>query len=725
MMTYHERIEYLRNQKSLQTQEKMRKWGYMNEDDYGNVVPPEDYHFEVEYNDTENKTFYGAAAWAKNFKRLLETHPVFVEPQDALAGKWMMILQRMRPFESAVSFRNMEMAPIFSYEDLKSEQEKYGIVSGIGKMHHFAPDFQIGLSLGWDGIRNKIEVYKKIHRDEEARELYEAEPLVLDGIALWMTHTTEEIARQKKNQTDPEMREHLCKLERMNRKLIHDPPETFHEACQYLVWINMLNRTYNRAGAGCQLDVILLPYYLKDIQKGILSREEAEFILACLLMNDPQYYQIGGPDEDGNDVTNELSYLILEAAHLAKTTINLTIRVNRDIPERLLRRGIEILLEDKKAYPRFSGSETLVEGFMRSGYPASLARKRIAVGCHWTSLPGLEYTLNDLIKINFAKVFEVAFREYGREPGSPTTEGLYEVFLRHLSKAVLCVAKGIDFHLSHQYLNAPELMLNLLCHGPIERGRDASHGGMPYYNIGVDGAALATVADSFGALEQRVEKERKLTWQECWEAVESNFAGPQGERIRSLLSSSERFGRGGSCGDRWASRISSDFSRMVAENPTPDGWKMIPGLFSWANTINLGEKVGATPNGRLAGNPISHGANPDPGFRKDGAVTAIAKAVAQIQCGYGNTAPLQLELNPTIESGEKGVRILEAVIRSHFDLGGTLININVVRKEDILDAYDHPEKYPDLIVRVTGFTAYFAALSPEFRELVIQRILTE
>lgn len=124
-------------------------------------------------------------------------------------------------------------------------------------------------------------------------------------------------------------------------------------------------------------------------------------------------------------------------------------------------------------------------------------------------MPGLEYTLNDLIKINLAKVFEVAFWEM-MEQGAPSTERLFALYRYHLDLAVQCVAAGIDFHMKNQYRNAPELMLNLFSHGPIEKGLDASHGGMTYYNICVDAADLATVADSFASLQQRIEQEKRL-----------------------------------------------------------------------------------------------------------------------------------------------------------------------------------------------------------------------
>jgi formate C-acetyltransferase len=132
--------------------------------------------------------------------------------------------------------------------------------------------------------------------------------------------------------------------------------------------------------------------------------------------------------------------------------------------------------------------------------------------------------------------------------------------------------------------------------------------------------------------------------------------------------------------------------------------------------------VGATPDGRKAGVPISHGANPSPGFAIDAASLSLATAIAKIQPGYGNTAPMQWELDPTLATGiNQG--IIGAIIRTHFELGGTLINVNIMDRDTILEAHRNPERYPELVVRVTGFTAYFSMLSPQFRQLVVDRLL--
>jgi formate C-acetyltransferase len=175
--------------------------------------------------------------------------------------------------------------------------------------------------------------------------------------------------------------------------------------------------------------------------------------------------------------------------------------------------------------------------------------------------------------------------------------------------------------------------------------------------------------------------------------------------------------------DEWAKKLTDSWVAALRGQEMPAGRQLVPGWFSWARTIEYGAAVGATPNGRRAGEPVSHGANPNPKFRIDGAVTAQSTGIAAVQCGCGNTVPLQLEFDPKLAADEKGVDIVTNLIKTHFDLGGTLININILDGKKLLEAHENPDLHPDLVVRVTGFTAYFANLSPAFRQLVVDRFL--
>lgn len=718
-MRYQQRMARLVERKIQQTSEKLAVLGARDEDDYGLVLPPEGFVPELPVRD-ENGSFAGAYAWGKNFRYLMENHPVYIDPDDALAGRWMFMLSRMR-----LGYKLYRSNFAFDYSDLVPLQEKYDITSGIGKDAHFAPDYEIGLSFGWGGLLDKARTaLEKFGHDPVAKELFEAEIDAIEGIQCLVRHLALAARDRALTEYDRERKQNLIEMAQVCFRLISAPPETLREACQWLALFNMASRTYNRDGAGGQLDELLRPYYERDLAAGRIDDEDAEFYLFCLLLNDPHYYQLGGPGEDGRDMASPLSFLILEAAAKLKSSCNLTIRVHDGMDRRLFRRGVEILLENKLGYPRFSGDKALVAGFMKNGYNAGLARKRIATGCNWMSLPGLEYTLNDVVKINIAKVFEVAFRETA-EGDSPSLEKLEKTYIRHFRIAVETVMKGIDFHLSHQYRNEPELLLNLLSHGPLEKGLDVSHGGAMYYNMAVDGAGLAVVADSFAAVEQFVEEEKSVSWRELAEQLRADFQLPGGEMLRKKLLAGDWFGRGGGRGDRWAVRLTEILDQEVTGKRTPEGYRMIPGWFSWADTVRFGKSVGATPNGRRAHTPISHGANPNPGFRKDNALTAMARAVAAVQPGYGNTAPWQLELDIGYAKTGQAVENLMALMEAHFELGGTLININIVDAEKILAAHANPELYPDLIVRVTGFSAYFTSLSKEFRQLVVDRLIRE
>jgi formate C-acetyltransferase len=205
--------------------------------------------------------------------------------------------------------------------------------------------------------------------------------------------------------------------------------------------------------------------------------------------------------------------------------------------------------------------------------------------------------------------------------------------------------------------------------------------------------------------------------------LKNNFAGA--ERARLMLRSSQRYGSGGTRGDWWAERIAHTYASLVKSSPTPKGYHVIPGLFTHGDILMQGRDLGATPNGRLAGTAISHSTNPDPGFARDGsaAPTAKANAVAATQPGYGNSAPLQLDVDSPLMQETGGIEALEALIKTHNTMGGTLINLNVVSKEKILAAHADPSMYPDLVVRVTGYSAYFHSLSPEYRQQIVDRFL--
>jgi formate C-acetyltransferase len=724
----------LREKKLQQTQEKLSYEGYLDEDDYGRVVPT--FEWNIIPNDLDGN-FYGIDGWTENFCDLMEKHDVFIDPDDAFTGRWMYFMSKMRPKK----YREENLP-----QELKRNIELYQIDAGIGYDQHFSPDYTMGLKLGWRGLLDKINYYKEKnkHLGEETIHFYDCHIRVIKSIQNWIMRHILKLDELIVLEQDPVLKSELKAKKITNEHVLDGKPGTLREALQWIIWFHLASRTFNRDGGGGQLDVLLQDYYKNDLEDGIIDRDAAVYFLGCFLINDPAYWQLGGPDSEGRDQTSDMSYIILDAAEILNVSLYLTHRIQDQMKPALFDRAVRLLVTYQEAWPRFSGDNALVEGFCKLGYSKSLARKRIAVGCNWMSLPGLEYTVNDLFKVNFAKVFEVAWQDMMSRCGfpglignigtyipivkgkttnlceSPSVKLLWDIFLQHLKKAVKATADAIRFHLSMQFTNEVELLLNLLSHGPIEKGLDVSNGGAEYYNLAIDGAGLGTVADSFAALEQRIEREHRLSWEFMNAQLRTSWGTAQGEDIRLMMKTSDHYGAS-SNGDKWALAVSEKFSAFVLEE-SDEKKKFIPGLFSWAKPHILGKAVGATPDGRRYGDPITHGANPSPNFTVDASVLAQSTAIAKIQPGYGNTAPLQLEFDPFLLKDDP-VEIVKALILAHFDMGGTLININIFNKEKLLDANMHPGKYPDLIVRVTGFTAYFCMLTPEFRQLVIDRIL--
>lgn len=713
LFSYDKRIALLRERKVKQTEEKARLGG-ANEDDYGLIVQDK-FNYKLKPNHP-NGSIYGYKAWTENYCAILDSHPIYCDPLDAFVGKGFLFLERLRPADK-------KWNPDYPFDDLKVLFDKYNVISGIDNCHHFTPDLQIGFELGWGGILKKLKEQRELH-DESHHEFYDSEIAVCEAIIRFLKRATNEIRDLAEKENNPYLRENLLEMARVNENTAENPPKTFREAIQWMCWFSMLSRTYNRGSAGGQLDEMLRPYYERDIEKGILTDDEAVFYLACLFLQDSRYFQLGGPDINGKDMTSKISYLCLDAADKINIACNLTIRVHDNLDEEFFKKSVAYLFKNKQGWPRYSSDSALAQGFMKCGYPLELARKRVAAGCHWMCIPGMEYTMNDTVKINLAKVFEVAYYEMMEDKNEkPSSENLWERYKKHLKIAVDATGNGIMHHLKYQTKSQPELILNLFQHGLIEKGVNITDGGANYYNMCVDGSGIAVVADSFAACEQRIEKEEKLTYEQLTKHMQANYEDEDGEYIRNLMQNSERYCGGDTLGDIWAKRVSDLYTMLVRDlNVQHPGINFIPGFFSWSNTIGLGGTVSATPNGRKSKEAINHGANPNGGFRKDGAVSAMCNSIGAIQPGYGNCAPVQLEFDPGIANDEEGIDKMVAMIRTIMNTGNTLLNINIIDAKKILEAHKDPFKYPDLVVRVTGFTAFFAMLSPEFRQLVVDRV---
>ena len=734
--TYQQRIEALRQTKKEHTALKVEMYGHFDTDDHGYIPWPDPVPFEAEPNHPSGGC-YGAKCIGENFRRWLEVHPVYIHPMSSLAGAW--IYRQGIPglagwhLEKDTAKAGPE-TPSYP-RDWKPEDRpthlldlhrKYNTYSpGMGNRNHFGPDMIIGFELGWGGLLKKIRRYRRLNRPLDT-SFYDAEENLVLGVQSWIRRHVEKARETAAKEKNLVIRDNLLEIAEINSYLVDGAPRTFREACQFLAWFQSVDRMWGLGGAMGQLDELLLPYYEDDIAAGRETDESIVWHLSSLFFNDPHYSQIGGQAPDGRDLTSRMSFLILEAMHRIRIPTNIALRVHEDMDQSLLRQALEYMVEDGTGVD-FALSGGLDEGFARNGFPMGLARMRAKVGCNWTALPGFEYSIQDGTRLCLTTPLLLAIDEFVADPAKVRTmDALWEIYAHHLSAVVDAVKEGKDIHMDRHANNHIEIVLNLFCHGPIERGLDASAGGVDIVDLAFDAVGLATVADSFAAVEQRLVEEGLLTWEELAHHLENDYAGA--ERVRLMLNSIPRYGKGGTRADWWAERIADLWTHLVRDTPTPRGrYICVPGLFSHGGTASYGKRLGATPNGRHAGAPISHSADPDPGFLPGGAValTAKANAVAATQSGWGNTTPLQIELDRKLTREMGGIDAVMAFVLTHNRQGGTLINMHILSKEAVVEAHEDPSTHPDLMVRVTGYSAYFNSLSKEYRQPIVDRILAE
>lgn len=712
----NQRIQALRETKFAENKKKLasKKDQCYNTDDHGYIYF-EDFHFKPDL-PKDSDILYGTKCVGENLGRFLKEMPVYIHPQSALAGAWAGFFQDFHPVGIPDFDLPHHLFPI---------HEKYGLTqTGVGGMNHMSPDMEIGLQLGLQGLLDKIRHYKAKNYPA-SRDFYAGHEAVMVGIIDYTKNHLIEAKARGHATNDPWEKENYTQMAQTLENLLTGPPRNFREACQFLAIFQSADRTYFGGGALGQLDELLRLYYEQDIKNETLTDDEVIWILASLFYNDTHYSQIGGQSPDGSkELTSPLSYLILEASHILAIPSNLNVRVFEGSDDKLLRHALTHIMECGTG-AAFSLSKGIEEGFIKQGHPAELARMRAKVGCNWVALPGIEYPLQDVTRLNMAWPFYYALEEVMKE-AVPSMNKLWEYFSYHLSEAVSCLKEGYDWHYEVVSRNTPELVLNLFSHGPIERGLNAAEGGVDILNLNIDGIALATVADSFAAIEQRVVNEERISWSDMYQAVKNNYENA--ENIRLMLKNIPRYGNPDSLALDWAMKIRDEFVTQCVKTPTPKHQlKVVPGMFSHGDVYVYGQVLPATPNGRFAGEAIAHSNDPDPGFATgvmSFSPTLKANAVALTQPGWGNSAPLHLDIDTQMVKDAGGIDALVALIHTHNQMGGTLINLNCITPEKILAAHENPEENLDLVVRVTGYSAFFHSLSKEYRQQVVDRYLS-
>ena len=312
---YDAMIGAIRTTKLEFNDQKLAGWGSWDSDDHG-WIPVEQPEF-TPFTDPETGTCTGPLLIGRSFRAWLGVHPVYIHPSSAVAGAWVSRAPRVGEWKD-------------SPEELEPLWEKYNIRQpGAKGMNHFGPDMSIGLSLGFGGLVEKIRRYRELNAPLDT-SFYDGEEEVVLGMQEFVRRHAEEADRSAAEASDPAERRNYAEIAEMNRWLVDNPPRTLREAVQFLAWFQTFDRMFFFGGAMQQIDTLLLPFYERDVESGVLSGdEEVVWYFVSLLFNDTHYHQIGGPaPADGHDVANPLSFAMLDAMHALGIPSNVAVRLH-------------------------------------------------------------------------------------------------------------------------------------------------------------------------------------------------------------------------------------------------------------------------------------------------------------------------------------------------------------------------------------------------------------
>jgi pyruvate formate-lyase/glycerol dehydratase family glycyl radical enzyme len=535
-----------------------------------------------------------------------------------------------------------------------------------------------------------------------------------------------------------------------------NPPRTFHEALQsfWLTWIAYNLEAASHSEAPGRLDQYLFPSYEKDIREGRITRQEAAELIGLLWVkfnemetikgafvkessqgSQFQDVTICGVDKNGKDATNELSYLMMEAAGQTRLPQPpLYLRYHNLISEDVLVKAVETNRKHGAGIPAFLNDAVSIVTLMKRGITLEDARDYTVSGCIGLGVPNGP-NMDTPFLFNTPKIFELFFnngidpvagKRLGPETGDPrdfrTFDELYNAWMRHFDYVAELAYKVYQIWIlgRSEYQSHP--FSSMLTDDCIKKGKGYSQGGAryPQMNVGFILIGHQNVADGLTAIKKLVFEEKKITMGELLDALAVNFEGK--EELRQMLLSAPKYGNDDDDPDDMFARVSLDVTRNIAQHPDWEGYPMTVMRGGGSGHFWGGMRTGALPDGRKAFEAVADGnLSPVQGMDVKGPTAVILSATRVNQTEYSITTLLNMKLMPSIVQTKEGIKKVATLIKTLFDRGGWHIQFNMVDHEILLEAQKHPEQYRSLVVRVGGYSAYFVELTPEIQNDIITR----
>lgn len=677
--------------------------------------------------------------------------------------------------------------------------------NGIG---HFTVKYEEVLAIGFDGIAAKaktaLSACKPGDADYARRSHFLNAVITSCNAAVTYAHRYAVLALEMaQKEPNSQRKMELLKIAENCAQVPGKPARSFYEACQSFWFVQMLLQTESSGHSISpgRFDQYMYPYYAKDLKEGLITREQAQELIDCIWvkLNDLnkvrdaasaegfagyslfQNLIVGGQNAEGEDATNDLSFMCLEAAlHVMLPAPSLSIRVWNKTPDELLMKAAKVT-RTGIGLPAYYNDEVIIPAMMSRGVTLEDARTYNIIGCVEPQKAGKTDGWHDAAFFNMCRPLEMVFfngEENGVQVGPRTGDvarmktfdefyDAYKTQMNYFIELMVNADNAIDIAHAER---CPLPFQSSMIDDCIGRGKSLQEGGAVYNFTGPQGFGIANVSDSLYAIKQLVFEEKKITLAEWKEALADNYgrgyskqqiedlttqiaknladAGqPVGEkeiaavyqtvaaqgispekkekydRLLEWIEQVPKYGNDIEEADRFARDVAYTYTKPLNQYRNPRGGIFQAGLYPVSANVPLGAQTGATPDGRLANTPIADGIGPASGRDTHGP-TAAVNSVAKIDHGIAsNGTLLNQKFHPSALSGVEGLQKFCAFIRAFFDQKGMHMQFNVVSRETLLDAQAHPDKYRNLVVRVAGYSALFTTLSKSLQDDIINRTM--
>jgi pyruvate formate-lyase/glycerol dehydratase family glycyl radical enzyme len=631
---------------------------------------------------------------------------------------------------------------------------RYYFINESGGIAHLAPDYAKLVRSGTEGIVSEVEgLQQGVAENSDSWHFYEGVKIIAEGLAEFGERYAALSQRMAREEPDPTRRSELLRIAEICQNVPRNAATTFHEALQSVFFAQIAINLESLDNANCpgRMDNYLYPYYANDIRRGVLTRKEAKELVAAFSikmseivpvfseiitcfhggMFSGQVVTVGGTDQDGNDSSNELSLIFLEVMdELRMRQPNYHARVHGNAPETYLNKIFDILSRGSNS-PALYNDDVIVPTMVRNGYAPEDARDYTGVGCVEPVCQGKSFASTDAALFNVPIMLELALNE-GRRFGSLLRSGKKTMSLS-MMKSMEDVKEafetqlrfGIDRLISDlkavEQANAayhPTPFTSMLLDGCLQKGICSTAGGATYNFSGIQAVGPVDTGDALYAIEQAVFEEKRLSLPGLVRLLKDNLTD---EKWRVYLCGLAKFGNDNEEVDAYTMYVINTFQDCLKGRTNTRGGAYTTGLYSVTAHQYFGQVTGALPSGRRRGETFSSGISPSNGQDRKGP-TAMLNSVNRMDATkFANGINLNVKFSADTIRGETGRKALRNLFKTYFRRGGMQVQLNVIDPSILRKARDNPDAYPHLLVRVSGYSAYFNDLTPKMKDEIIQR----